>query len=260
MRLPQPEGQGGQTGQELATLDDGRTVVVLFDGHLLPDDQPAAIKASIEVLPTPLPEDLKRAISGASPHVRLINERVVERIRTRYSAEQEIALLRGQPSEAYKAYNVFVEECRAWGTDQKAALGLRSFDDAKRQAVADVHREHDQIILSLTGNPTEAERGSWTVKLNLARDVLAGRELDDAQKWFLTARGISTNEQIKAYAQQVMKNNTAYSAIVGLADKVRSNTLARIAAATPETWAAVGEQNRQERNDAMAAASELLKG
>ena len=45
LRLPDA-AQGDQSGQELATLADGRTVVVIFDGYLLPSDQPAAIASS----------------------------------------------------------------------------------------------------------------------------------------------------------------------------------------------------------------------
>jgi hypothetical protein len=123
LRLPDaPMGQ--QAGQELATLPDGRTVVVLFDGHTLPANQPAAIAASIEVLPQPLPDDLRDAIKTASPHVRLINTRVQEAIAQRYSATDEIKLLRTAPSPEMDAYNAYAEECRAWGRGEKAKLGL----------------------------------------------------------------------------------------------------------------------------------------
>ena len=44
MKLPTAQASQ-QAGQELATLPDGRTVVVLFDGFTLPTDQPAAIAA-----------------------------------------------------------------------------------------------------------------------------------------------------------------------------------------------------------------------
>ena len=46
-----PEGTDGQpAGQELCTLADGRTVVVLFDGYTLPAEQHATIASTIEVL------------------------------------------------------------------------------------------------------------------------------------------------------------------------------------------------------------------
>lgn len=115
---------GQQAGQELATLPDGRTVVALFAGHALPAQQPQAIAASVETLPTPLPDDLRDAIKAASPQVRLINTRVQEAIAQRYSTADEIKLLRTAPSAEMDAYNAYAEECRAWGRAEKAKLGL----------------------------------------------------------------------------------------------------------------------------------------
>ena len=71
-----------------------------------------------------LTEELKAAIKAASPHVQLINERIVARIRERYSLNDEIKLLRIGLSEESTAYNDYVEECRDWGCAAKARLGL----------------------------------------------------------------------------------------------------------------------------------------
>jgi len=124
LRLPEPTAQGAQTGQELCTLADGRTVVALFDGYTLPTDQPAAIAASIETLPSPLDHVLRDAIKAASPHVRLINDRVQDAIAQRYSIADEIKLIRTAPSAEMLDYNAYAEECRAWGRAEKAKLGL----------------------------------------------------------------------------------------------------------------------------------------
>lgn len=123
LRLPEAS-QNQQAGQELATLVDGRTIAALFDGFTLPQEQPEEIKASIEVLPTPLPVDLADAIRAASPHVRLINQRVRDAIAERYSLSDEIKMLRIAPSAESTAYNAYVEECRSWGRAEKAKLGL----------------------------------------------------------------------------------------------------------------------------------------
>lgn len=123
--LRQPEAQQGlQAAQELCTLPDGRTVVALFDGHTLPSEQPAQIATSIEVLPQPLPDDLREAIKTASPHVRLINQRVQDAIAQRYTLADEIKLLRTAPSPEIDTYHAYAEECRAWGRTEKAKLGL----------------------------------------------------------------------------------------------------------------------------------------
>ena len=123
LRLPDaPQGQ--QAAQELATLADGRTVVALLEGFTLPTSQPAEIQDSIEVLPSPLPADLRDAIRTASPHVRLINTRVQAAIAERYSIEDEIKLIRTAPSPEMEAYNAYAEDCRAWGRAEKAKLGV----------------------------------------------------------------------------------------------------------------------------------------
>ncbi len=123
LRLPDGAGMA-PAGQELATLPDGRTVVVLFDGYSLPTSQPEEIAASIEYLPVPLPDDLRDAIKVASPHVELINSRVQAAISERYKVSDEIKLLRLAPSPETTTYNDYVEVCRAWGRAEKAKLGV----------------------------------------------------------------------------------------------------------------------------------------
>lgn len=54
----------------------------------------------------------------------LINQQVVEMIRERYSVDDEIGLLRTGPSDEAAAYSDYVEECKAWGREQKTGLGL----------------------------------------------------------------------------------------------------------------------------------------
>jgi hypothetical protein len=107
---------------ELATLADGTTYVCLPDGATLPDVQPTEIIASINLVT--LTDALRAEIKAASPHVRLINQRVVERVRARYSMEDEIKMIRLAPSPESTIYNDYVEACREWGREQKAALGL----------------------------------------------------------------------------------------------------------------------------------------
>lgn len=60
----------------------------------------------------------------------LINQQVVTQIRTKYSAEDEIKLLRLAPSDETTEWNKYVEECRDWGKEQKAAI-LAQFNEVK---------------------------------------------------------------------------------------------------------------------------------
>jgi hypothetical protein len=123
IRLPE-SAPGQRQGQEIATLTDGRTIVCLDDGATLPAEQPTQIAASIEALPSPLPTELRAQIKDASPHARLINQRVVEKIRAEYSVDDEIKMLRIAPSAETTAWNDHVEACRAWGRAERAKLGL----------------------------------------------------------------------------------------------------------------------------------------
>ena len=116
--LPEDPETHGAIGTELATVD-GVTYVALPDDAILPL-QPA----EITVEPVELTPELKAAISEASPHVRLIRERVAEKIAARYSVTDEIKLIRTAPSAEFELYNAYAEECRDWGREQKAELGL----------------------------------------------------------------------------------------------------------------------------------------
>ncbi|WP_396190090.1 hypothetical protein [Flavobacterium sp.] len=119
LEIKLPEAENGQRiGTELATVDDV-TYVSIPDGATLPD-QPAEI--TVETVT--LTEGLKADIENASPFVRMIRSMVSDKIAERYSMGDEIKLLRTAPSAEFEAYNAYAEECRAWGREQRAAIGL----------------------------------------------------------------------------------------------------------------------------------------
>ena len=103
---------------ELCAIE-GVTFVSVPDSIILPP-QPEEITLEEVVLTEQLIADIR----AASPHILLINDRVVAKIRERYNLNDEIKLLRIGLSEESKAYNDYVEECRAWGRGEKAKLGL----------------------------------------------------------------------------------------------------------------------------------------
>lgn len=117
IRLPEDENHQ-RIGTELATID-GETYVSIPDGQTLPT-QPAEITVR-EIQLTP---ELKQQISDASPHVRLIRQKVSDKIAEQYSMGDEIKLIRTAPSAEFEAYNAYAEDCRAWGREQRAAIGL----------------------------------------------------------------------------------------------------------------------------------------
>lgn len=103
---------------ELCTID-GMTYVSVPDTVVLPV-QPKEISVEAVILTTALGDSIK----AASPHVALINARVVAKIREKYSVDDEFKMLRVGPSPETEAYNDHVEACRAWGRAEKTRLGL----------------------------------------------------------------------------------------------------------------------------------------
>jgi len=103
---------------ELCTID-GVTYVSVPDSITLPEQPEQITVEEVE-----LTDELKESIKSASPHVQLINDRVVVRIREVYSLNDEIKMIRLSPSAESTAYNEYVEACREWGRVAKANLGL----------------------------------------------------------------------------------------------------------------------------------------
>ena len=116
---------------ELCTLG-GVTYVSVPDSVTLPD-QPAELTIT-EATITP---ELRDQIKAASPHCRLITERMEMRISSKYSLSDEQYFARigvGAALGAYTfapgeqdellAFGAYVEAARQWGRDERAKLGL----------------------------------------------------------------------------------------------------------------------------------------
>ena len=119
--LAEPDYNLSETEERITELCaiDGVTYVSVPDGITLP-----AQPEQITVEEVALTDELKAAIRLASPHVQLIDERVVMKIREKYSVNDEIKLIRLGASDDFTAYNDYVETCRAWGAAAKARLGV----------------------------------------------------------------------------------------------------------------------------------------
>jgi hypothetical protein len=131
-----PEENGQTIGTELATID-GVTYISLPDAAVLPMNQPDEIASSIQ--PVTLTDQLRAEIKADSPHCQLIAQRVIEQIRSRYSVDDEayyarigigvaLGIYEFEPGEndALLQFGNYVEQCRQWGRDQRAAIGLGS--------------------------------------------------------------------------------------------------------------------------------------
>jgi hypothetical protein len=116
---------------ELCTIGHD-TYVHVPDDLVLPEQPDVLNMESVSLTP-----ELREEIKAASPHVRLSYKRLQERIRSRYSVEDEQYLTRisvGALSGTYvmqedepdliAAYQAWVEECREIAKQERAGWGL----------------------------------------------------------------------------------------------------------------------------------------
>ena len=132
MALPDSQGVNDELHcTELCTLD-GVTYVAVPAALTLP-----AQPAEITVQPVTLTPQLKSAIKAVSPHVALVSERMIQKIRGAYTIDDEMFFARigvGAATGMYtptdgemadmQAFGEFVEGVRQWGRDERAKLGL----------------------------------------------------------------------------------------------------------------------------------------
>ena len=134
LRVPDAHGDEGEIFcTELGTLD-GLTYVSVPAGVILPEQFPQ-VAATLQ--PVELTTELRERLKAISPHCALISERMVQKIRARYSIDDEMFFARFgvgaaasmyEPSEAeldeMRIFGEFVEGVRQWGRDERAKLGL----------------------------------------------------------------------------------------------------------------------------------------
>lgn len=102
------------------------------DGVTLPAQPP-----EITLEPVALTPELREQIKAASVHAQFIAERMVQKIRARYSIDDEMFFARigvGAATGMYtpsageladtQAFGEFVESVRQWGRGERAKLGL----------------------------------------------------------------------------------------------------------------------------------------
>lgn len=132
MQLPDSIGVNDEIYcTELCEIE-GLTYVSVPDGVVLPD-QPT----ELTITPVALTDALREQIKSASPHVSLISERMVQKIRAKYTIDDEMFFARigvgaalglytptAAEQLAMQDFGLFVEASRQWGRVEKAKLGL----------------------------------------------------------------------------------------------------------------------------------------
>ncbi len=75
---------------------------------------------NLDVEEVQLTEELRSKLKEISPHYQLINQRVVDKIRSKYSINDEFQALR----TGDEAFDEYVAECVEWGKSEKAKIGF----------------------------------------------------------------------------------------------------------------------------------------
>ena len=134
LRTPDAQGAEGEIYcAELGTID-GLTYVSVPAGVTLPEQLPQVAATLQPVTPTP---ELIAQLKAISPHCALISERMVQKIRARYSIDDEMFFARigvGAATGMYQptpgelaemqVFGEFVEGVRQWGRAERERLGL----------------------------------------------------------------------------------------------------------------------------------------
>ena len=136
LRTPDAQGDEGEIScAELGTLD-GLTYVSVPDGVALPEQLP---QVAATLAPVTLTPELIAQLKATCPHCALISERMVQKIRARYSIDDEMFFARigvGAAAGMYqptpnelsemRAFGEFVEGVRQWGRAERKKLGLQA--------------------------------------------------------------------------------------------------------------------------------------
>lgn len=118
-----------ESATELCTIEGVTYVSVPADAELS-DSQP------VEYQEVTLTDELRARIKSQSTHVQLIDDRVKAKIAERYSLTDELKEIRNSSSPSFAVYADYVEDCRQWGSEQKAALGLSNDTSKKLRALS----------------------------------------------------------------------------------------------------------------------------
>ena len=105
---------------ELCTINN-ETYISIPNDVVLPE-QPKEITLEPVVITT----ELKGQIEKESPHIRLIEKRIIAKVREKYPIEAQLKIIRdkinGINIEKYAEYNSYVEDCVADGEIKKELL------------------------------------------------------------------------------------------------------------------------------------------
>lgn len=93
---------------------------------------------------------------------------------------------------------------------------------AQAEALKQIDDYHATVITRLVGNPTQAEKDTWSMKLSTATSISQGSQVSSAGQAFLTSADLVKGQPQLDWATGVLKKAAAYASIVGLGEKLRT--------------------------------------
>ena len=157
--------------------------------------------------------------------------------------------------EKYEALDVM--EGRLVITSEPPVTKEQTSEKLKQQASFQIDRLYAEFIQKQVGHPTQAEKDTWSFKLDLAHAITRGASLNTFEVSFLERAGLTTKDLKASWAQSVLGNAAAYAQIIGLAENMRK-TCRRIIADTADA-SLFEEAIQTQSNIAEKAAADLFE-
>lgn len=168
-------------------------------------------------------------------------------------------------NETWQAYLAFVEsggeplpfdpalvwDGACWRIDPvKQAAWL---DHARAQALQSIDQFHAETVQKLVGSPTQVEKDTWALKLEVANAIVRKLPIAATGQAFLESAGLASDSAKAEWAASVLAKSAAYAQVVGVAERLRDEARTAVRAASDDAaLAAVIEAQHAAADDAIA--------
>lgn len=123
---------------------------------------------------------------------------------------------------------------------------------AKKAAFLAIDQFHAATVQKLVENPTQVEKDTWSLKLEVASAITNKTSVSAAGQAFLAGAKMTTDAAKAEWAASVLTKSAAYAQVVGLAEKLRNTARTAIKTATDEA------SLKEVMNEQRAAVASLL--
>lgn len=184
--------------------------------------------------------------------------------RLHWKFEQETAPVFAADIKIVEITGITPEPQEGWDWDGKSFISppmpsaAETLAAAKEYGLRVIDEFHASTVQKLVGNPTQVEKETWALKLEVADAITNKASVSAAGQAFLASAGIATDAAKSAWAASVLAKSSAYAQVVGLAEKLRDTARTAVKAATDE--ASLKAELDAQCAAADAAVASLLKG